>query len=324
MASHEYNERATVRVARPSLGQQSGMHIPDGFLSAPVWGTMDAIAAPSVIWLARRAQKEFDHHKVPLMGVMGAFIFAAQMINFPVGNGTSGHLVGGALLSFTLGPAAASVVMTAILATQALVFQDGGILALGANVFNMAIAGVLAGYLPYMLLRGRRSGVFLGGMFSVLTSALLALAELWRSGVRMPAAGLTISLVLFLISAIIEGAITLAVMQALGRIDSGFVRKPTRNPALLLGGISVLLACAGVFIASRHPDGIEKLTSTTGLAAHAKALFASPLAGYKVQVLSAPFLSKSLAGLAGLLVIYLLCAGISRALGRPSIAPRTD
>ncbi len=103
------------------------MHIPDGFLSMPVWGTMDAIALPSIAYLARRAQREFDHHRIPLMGVMGAFIFAAQMINFPVGNGTSGHLVGGALLAFTLGPAAASIVMTAILATQALVFQDGGI-----------------------------------------------------------------------------------------------------------------------------------------------------------------------------------------------------
>jgi len=300
------------------------MHIPDGFLSIPVWGTMDTIAAPSVFWLARRAQKEFDHHKVPFMGVMGAFIFAAQMINFPVGNGTSGHLVGGALLSFTLGPAAASIVMTAILATQALVFQDGGILALGANVFNMAIAGVLAGYLPYALLRGRRSGVFLGGMFSVLTSALLALGELWRSGVRMPAAGLAISLALFLISAILEGAITLAVMQALGRIDPAFVGKPRRNPALLLGGVSILLACAGVFLASERPDGIEKLTSATSLAANAKALLASPLAGYKLQILASPFLSRSLAGLAGLLVIYLLCAGIGRALGRPAIAPRAD
>src|SRR5579871_6759170 len=116
------------------------MHIPDGFLSTPVWVTMDAVAAPSVVWLARRAQRSFDHHKVPLMGVMGAFIFAAQMINFPVGSGTSGHLVGGALLAFTLGPAAASIVMTAILAIQALVFQDGGLLAFGANVFNMAIA----------------------------------------------------------------------------------------------------------------------------------------------------------------------------------------
>ena len=132
------------------------MHIPDGFLTTPVWAALDARGLPAAGFVVRRAQRGFDDSKVPLLGVMGAFVFAAQMINFPVGVGTSGHLVGGALLACTLGPAAASVVMTAILAIQALVFQDGGILALGANVLNMAIVGVLAGYLPYHLWgRGR-------------------------------------------------------------------------------------------------------------------------------------------------------------------------
>src|ERR1700726_896290 len=115
------------------------MHIPDGYLDTRLWVALDAVAVPAVGVLSWRAQRSFDHHRVPLMGVMGAFVFAAQMINFPVGNGTSGHLVGAALLSFTLGPAAASVVMIAILTIQSLVFQDGGILALGANIFNMAL-----------------------------------------------------------------------------------------------------------------------------------------------------------------------------------------
>ncbi len=252
------------------------------------------------------------------MGVMGAFIFAAQMINFTVGNGTSGHRVGGALLSFTLGPAAASIVMTAILATQALVFQDGGLLALGANVFNMAIAGVLAGYVPYVLLRGRRSGMFLGGMISVLTSALLALGELWQSGVRMPGAALVVSIGLFLISAIIEGGITLAVMQALERIEPGFVRRPGgfRVSGVLIGA-SLAMACAGVFFASQRPDGIQQL-------AQVRTFLHSPLAEYKLQMLSSPFLTKSLAGLIGLFVIYVLCSVISRALGRCSVAPRAN
>src|SRR6266704_6537595 len=127
------------------------MHIPDGFLSAPVWATLDIAAIPAAGYMVRKAQREFEEKKVPLLGVMGAFVFAAQMINFPVGGATSGHLVGSALLAFTLGPAAASVVMAAILAIQALVFQDGGILALGPNVVNMAMVGVLAGYLPFYL-----------------------------------------------------------------------------------------------------------------------------------------------------------------------------
>lgn len=303
------------------------MHIPDGFLSIPVWGTMDAIAVPSVAYIARRAQREFDHHRIPLMGVMGAFIFAAQMINFPVGNGTSGHLVGGALLSFTLGPAAASIVMTAILATQALVFQDGGLLALGANVFNMAIAGVLAGYLPYVLLRGQKAGVFLGGMTSLLVSASLALGELLRSGVRMPPTVLAVSIGLFFVSAIIEGAITLAVMQALERIQPGLVRRPqgVRAPGALIIA-SVALAGAGVFIASQRPDGIQRLAIETGIAANARTFLTSPLADYKLQMLSSPILTKSLAGLIGLFVVYVLCLGVSRALaaGRSLIAPRAN
>src|SRR5262245_50248007 len=165
------------------------MHIPDGFLSPPVWAALDVVAAPATGYIARKAQRGFEEKNVPLLGVMGAFVFAAQMINFPVGAGTSGHLVGGALLAITLGPFAASVVMTAILAIQALVFQDGGILALGANVVNMAIVGVLAGYLPYRIWgsgRLRKPAIFLGAALSVLVSAVLAIAELQLSGTRMP------------------------------------------------------------------------------------------------------------------------------------------
>jgi cobalt/nickel transport system permease protein len=287
--------------------KKKAMHIPDGFLSIPVWGTMDAIAVPSIALIARRAQREFDHHRIPLMGVMGAFIFAAQMINFPVGNGTSGHLVGGALLSFTLGPAAASIVMTAILATQALIFQDGGLLALGANVFNMAIAGVLAGYLPYVLLRGRKGGVFLGGMSSLLVSGLLALGELLRSGVRMPPAVLGVSIGLFLVSAVIEGTITLAVMQALERIQPGFIHQPQRirggTAIVVLVTTSLALAGAAAFIASERPDVIQKLTLETGIASHVGTL-----------------LTKSLAGLMGLFVVYILCV----AAGRSLVAPRAN
>src|SRR5271170_7551099 len=125
------------------------MHIPDNFLSTPVWLAMDAAGICGVGLMVKRAGRELDDVRIPLLGVMGAFVFAAQMINFPVGVGTSGHLVGGALLACTLGLAPAALVMTVIVAIQAFVFQDGGVLALGANVFNMAVIGVLAGYWPF-------------------------------------------------------------------------------------------------------------------------------------------------------------------------------
>lgn len=254
------------------------MHIPDGFLSTPVWAAMDALAAPAAGFAARRAQRGFDDSRAPLLGVMGAFVFAAQMINFPVGVGTSGHLVGGALLACTLGPAAASVVMTAILAIQALLFQDGGVLALGANVLNMAVIGVLAGYLPYHLWgsgRARKAAIFAGGALSVLASAILALAELLLSGVHMPGSVMGVSLGLFAVSALIEGAITMAVVGALERMQPAFVRQPAPGHSILvsaLGVTAVLLAAGGVVFASTAPDGIEHLAMQAGIA--------KPLSGY--------------------------------------------
>src|SRR5258708_1893421 len=188
---HDSENRDTVRAT---------VHIPDGFLATPVWATLDAAAVPAAGFIVRRAQREFDEARIPLLGVMGAFVFAAQMINFPVGIGTTGHLVGGALLAFTLGPAAASVVMAAIITIQALVFQDGGILALGPNVLNMAVFGVLAGYLPFHLWgagKWRKLAIFGGGVLSVLVSAVFALAELLVSAVNMPTSVLCVSLGLF-------------------------------------------------------------------------------------------------------------------------------
>src|SRR5579862_508708 len=156
MASYAFKNRATLKL-RSAPRPRIRMHIPDNFLSPPVWVTLDAVAAPALgLAVKRAAARGWDESRVPLLGVMGAFVFAAQMINFPVGLGTSGHLVGGALMAYALGPSFAAVTMTAILAVQAFVFQDGGVLALGANVFNMAIAGVLAAWLPYQLWgRGR-------------------------------------------------------------------------------------------------------------------------------------------------------------------------
>jgi cobalt/nickel transport system permease protein len=264
---------------------------------------MDAAALPSVAYIVRRAQRGFDDARIPLLGVMGAFVFAAQMINFPVGIGTSSHLVGGALLAYTLGPAPASVVMAAILTIQALVFQDGGVLALGANVFNMAIAGVLAGYLPYYLLGGgrwRRSAIFAGGMLSVLVSALLAMTELLLSKVPMPPAALGLSIGVFLVSAVLEGAITVAVVQSLETIQPNFIRKPAgkRFATGALGAAAVLLAAVGVVFASTAPDGIERLTR------------------YQAAAAESSWFGKAEFGLAGVALIYLACLAIGRVVAR--------
>ena len=298
------------------------MHIPDGFLSTPVWVGLDVATAPAVGYLARRAQRDTGESRVALLGVMGAFVFAAQMINFPVGVGTSGHLVGGALLGIMLGPAAAAIVMTAILAIQALVFQDGGLLALGANVFNMAIAGVLAGYLPFHLLAGTRFrlvGVFAGGALSVIVSAVLAVAQLAASGIAIPAPVLGLSAVLFMVTACVEGAITVGVFQALARINPGFAREPGRTRPVVAGALllaAVLLAAVGVLFASTFPDGLEGLAARAGIAGRARTLFTTPFADYEFRLFGSSWAGKAAAGLGGLMVIYGLGALLAR-LWRP-------
>jgi cobalt/nickel transport system permease protein len=302
------------------------VHIPDGFLATPVWAALDLTAAPSVAYMARRAQGEFDESKVPLLGVLGAFVFAAQLINFPVGPGTTAHLVGGALLSFTLGPAAASVVMTAILAIQALVFQDGGILALGANTVNMAVLGVLAGYLPFALWGGGRFpklAIFAGAALSVVVSALAALSELLLSGVKMPLSVLGLSLVLFLVSAILEGAITLAIMQALARIQPNTARVDRElahsgwsRVLAMMSLATVVLASVGVLLASAAPDGLERLGEQTGIASRMRTMIHTPLTNYRAAFLHSDILSKASAGLAGVALVYCACLVLGRIAAR--------
>ncbi len=264
---------------------------------------------------------------------MGAFVFAAQMVNFPVGIGTSGHLVGGTLLACLLGPWAASLVVTAILVIQALVFQDGGVLALGANVLNMALLGVLFGYAPISLLfrtRWKRPAVFLGATCSVLVSGTAALAELLLSGIHMPLTLIGISVILFLINALIEGAITISVLKAVERLglstfldeeDKRRSEKPIRKQnwgALIpvaAAGALVLMLC-GVFVSSLLPDGLEHLAAALGMPFGAHPVFHAPLSEYRIAALGANWFSRASAGIIGLVTIYCLCALGSALLGR--------
>lgn len=300
------------------------MHIPDGFLSTPVWVTLDVAAVPAVAYMARRAQRGIEQSNIPLLGVMGAFVFAAQMINFPVGVGTSAHLLGGALLTFTLGPAAASVTMAAILAIQALVFQDGGILALGPNIVNMAILGVVAAYLPYRLWGGgrrRRAAMFAGGALSALVAGVFALSELLISGVRLALPVIGVSLALFAMAAILEGAITVAVVEGLERIRPSLVRspKPGGRRALVATALAAaLLGTVGVLFASAAPDGIQNIGIQAGISSRARALFSTPLSGYQAAFLESGWERKAAGGLAGMALVFAACLIVGRLTRRRS------
>lgn len=268
------------------------MHIPDGFLTAPVWGSLAAVSGVGVAVSARFAQKEValdNGRQLPMLGVMGAFVFAAQMVNFPVGMGTSGHLVGGTLLAASLGPWSASIVMTAVLLLQALVFQDGGVLALGANVCNMALAGVWAGYLPVAFSGNKqnRFSLFLGGLLSVSASAALALSELWYSGVRPPFAVLQTGCVFLLVTALIEGLITVVIARAAGiRLAAADPQTGRWPRPALAAGIMALLILA-IALASQSPDALQGLLGMSGE--------------------TAPWQQRALSGLGGMAILFFAC-----------------
>ena len=166
------------------------MHIPDGFLNAATVATTCAVSAGGVGNAVRMVNKKLGEKQVPLMGVLAAFIFATQMLNFPVAGGTSGHLVGAALAAILLGPWAAVLIMSCVLIAQSLIFQDGGLLALGANILNMGIIASFSGYYVYRLVTsflgsGRRStlvGGFAAAWGSVFLASVVCAIELAVSG----------------------------------------------------------------------------------------------------------------------------------------------
>lgn len=164
------------------------MHIPDGFLSPPVFISGWALALGTLSYALKRTKGLLRDRMIPLAGVMAAFIFAAQMLNFPVLGGTSGHLLGGVLAAVTLGPYVGTIVLSLVLIVQCLIFQDGGLTALGTNIFNMAIIGTGVSYYLYVLLRkiipkkNILLAVAISSWFSVVMAANFCALELVLSG----------------------------------------------------------------------------------------------------------------------------------------------
>jgi cobalt/nickel transport system permease protein len=196
------------------------MHIPDGFLSLLVSGVAWVLSIGALAYAVYRTNRQLGERLVPLMGVMAAFIFAAQMLNFPVAGGTSGHLIGGALAAILLGPWAAMLVMTSVVAVQALLFQDGGLVAMGANILNMAVIASLVGYYVYVAVQrilGDKAWVNLASAFvaawcSVFVTSLVCAIQLAVSGssplmVALPAMGGVHALI-----GVGEGLITVAAL----------------------------------------------------------------------------------------------------------------
>ena len=165
----------------------SRMHIPDGFLTLPVALLLWLVTIAMLAMAVRKTRAQLGDRQIPLMGIMAAFIFAAQMLNFPVAGGTSGHFLGGALAAIVLGPWAGMLVMACVIGVQGLLFQDGGLLVMGANIFNMGLLTAALGSL-YGLVAGNQNRVMrwvvvaVIAWLSVLAGALATSLELWLSG----------------------------------------------------------------------------------------------------------------------------------------------
>ncbi|MEM4201985.1 MAG: energy-coupling factor ABC transporter permease [Candidatus Hadarchaeum sp.] len=207
------------------------MHIPDGFLSLEVWAPLLALAVLVVAFAVWKTNKKLSDKHVPLLGVLAAFIFAAQMLNVPVAGGTSGHLLGGVLVAVFVGPLAGSIVMSSIFAVQAIFFQDGGITALGANIVNMGLIGTIIGFYIYLAFTklSKKQGKIIGAAVASWTSVVLASAacaiELAASGTSPLLIVLPAMVGIHSIIGVIEAAITVTVI--------GFVTK-TRSDLLNL------------------------------------------------------------------------------------------
>jgi cobalt/nickel transport system permease protein len=202
------------------------VHVPDGLLRPAVFAPLLAGGAVAVGWAAR-ACRRLGEDRVPLMGVLGAFVFAAQLVNVPVGVGTSGHFLGTALLTFLLGWAPAVITMTAVLLLQALILQDGGVTALGANVLNLAVAPALVAALLGRLAASRRGLLVAAGAaawLGVLVAASLVALELWLSRAAALGPALGALLLVHVPIGALEAAVTVLVLRFLQSLRPDLVR----------------------------------------------------------------------------------------------------
>jgi cobalt/nickel transport system permease protein len=214
------------------------LHIPDGFLNIPVTLLTWSVSVALIALALKQVQSDYQERAVPLMGVCAAFIFAAQMINFPIPGGTSGHLLGGTLAGVLLGPWAGTLVVSIVFIVQAVFFQDGGLTALGANIFNMGLIGTFGGYYLYKAIRfsiGRNSwrgmlvGTAVAAWTSVVVAALATSLELALSGTVPLNIALVAMLSWHLLIGIGEAVITVISVNFVWRSRPDLIYDPPRK-----------------------------------------------------------------------------------------------
>jgi cobalt/nickel transport system permease protein len=291
------------------------MHIPDGFLSPLVSIVLWVISIVGIGISLKRVSKDLGERKIPLMGVLAAAIFAGQMLNFAVAGGTSGHLMGAAIAAVLLGPWAAILVMTCVVAIQALIFQDGGLLALGANIFNMGLVGVAVSYTVYTAIRklsgGQRWGIFVGGFLaawiSIVVAALSAAFQLAISGTSPANLAIPAMAGIHMLIGIGEGLITLGVLSFITAsrpdlLEAGGARTAGGWVVWALGLAALVLAIFSP-LASAHPDGLEWVAEQQGFLETAQGPLYAIIPDYVLPGISNSALATILAGVIGSLLV---------------------
>lgn len=299
------------------------MHIPDGFLNLYVSAICWVITAITISMAVSRTNKSLGEKQVPLMGVMAAFIFAAQMINFPVAGGTSGHLLGGALAAIMLGPWAGMLVMTAVIAVQGLLFQDGGLLVMGANILNMGLITCAIGYGLYRSVAGRSRMVKLtvtgiAAWLSVMAGAFFTAVQLWLSGTSHLQVVIPAMLFVHALIGLGEAVITVVALSFVMQTRPDLLGEESESAKGSKGWIVAGMAIALFVVilsplASTNPDGLNRVAINLGFI-HTAQSRVGPLAGYTIPFLANASVSKIAAGVIGVLATLALAIFAGRML----------
>lgn len=292
------------------------LHIPDGFLSVNVSIIFWVLSVAVIVLALRRVNRDLGEREVPMMGVLAAAIFAGQMLNFSVGFGTSGHLLGAALAAILLGPWAAVLIMTSVVAVQALIFQDGGLLVMGANLFNMAVIGPFVAYMVFRLVKraanGRPWGIFAGGgaaaWVSIEVSALACALQLALSGtspanLAIPAMAGIHALIGVGEALITVGALSL-VFAARPDLLTAEQAQPGSSRLVWAAGLLLTLVLVGISpLASAHPDGLESVAEQFGFLQTAQQPTYEIIPDYVLPGISNEATATILAGAVGALIV---------------------
>ncbi|MCS7090921.1 MAG: energy-coupling factor ABC transporter permease [Verrucomicrobiota bacterium] len=307
------------------------MHIPDNFLDLKTVAVTTALAAGAVGLALRQTRSELPPARVPLLGLSAAFVFVAQMLNFPVLAGTSGHLAGGVLVASLLGPAAAVVVMTCVLIVQCFLFSDGGLTTLGANILNLGVLGAVGGWLAAQAvacmaggLSGRVAGVAFGGWLSMVLAATACALELaWSRTVSLSLV-LPAMVGIHAVIGLAEGLISALVFAAVARLRPDWIEAGSAASSRSVEWWPwALILCCGLAIlaapwASTLPDGLDKVAEEFGFAEKARACIPAPLADYTMPGIGVETVAVAGAGLTGLVAVLALSLVLGRLLTRPS------